>query len=145
MEKKFKICEVTRKGELDCYIAVRKNLFGKEVSEIINLDIDPRGGLKILHSGKKFELNQSNIHVEPILELENVQDFIPVKAYHNFQFESNIFSVNSQISKIFENKYLKLKYKYIQFDGVVYKVKFKEVYTHPYYDQYVYYNYQIVK
>ena len=40
MEKKFKICEVTHKEKLDYYIVVKKNLFGKEVAEIVNLDID---------------------------------------------------------------------------------------------------------
>lgn len=145
MEKKFKICEVTHKGKLDYYIVVKKNLFGKEVAEIVNLDIDQRGGLKIVHSGKKFELNQVGQHVEQIEGLENVGEFIPVEGYNNSLFNPEIITINPSISKILENKYLKLKNKFVQIDGIVYEVKFKEVYTHPLYDQYVYYNYQIIK
>ena len=145
MEKRFKICEVTHKEELDCYIAVRKNLFGKEIAEIVNLDIDSKGGLRIIHSGKKFDLNQVGLQVNEIPELENVGEFIQVEVYNNSLFESDILTVSSQISKIFENKYLKLKNKFVLVDGIVYEVKFKDIYTHPLYDQYIYHNYQIIK
>ena len=140
--KAFKIYFVEIYQEENCYIAVRKNILGKEIAEEINFDIDPKGGLKIIHLGKEFDLHVQN-GIRKTLLFDNVKrDFIPIEAYPSFMSEDKL-TISKKFYDILENGYLKYKEKYFIVNGVILKTKFDRIYDNPYYEC-KNYNYKIL-
>lgn len=113
--------------------------------ERINFDVDSRGGLKVVRG---FESNNITISENDKISMIYTEDveFIPVQAYDHFGIDGQL-RVPKEFYEIFENSYLKNKYKYVLWDGVVEKVEFYQVCdyeSHATNMDYTYYLYKIV-
>lgn len=142
--REFNIYLVEEEKNQDYYIAVKKNIFGKEIAQKINFDIDSRGGLKIVFSNMFLSLDiklKSTMHIL----FESVEgNFIPVPAYPDgvYTTDGKTLMVSKEFYEIFENRYLRHKNKFVLYDGVIQEVKFSQVYEHPKLN-YTYYYYTI--
>lgn len=94
----------------------------------INLDVDKRGGLKIIYIEETTRKKIKDL--EPIMYVKN-KDFIPVTGWFGMSCDDGQLIVQEQYQKIFENRYLKYKCKYILWNDVVEKVRFFGAVPHP--------------
>lgn len=140
--KKFDIYLAEEYLEPDYYVAVSKSIFGKVKAELINFDIDSRGGLKIIHLGKKYNFHIMNA-IKTLLFNNIKGDFIPIDTVPLDELKNDTLTISKKFYDILENKYLKYKEKYFLVDGVILKTKFDKVYNNPYYNS-INYNYKIL-
>ena len=96
----------------------------KEKIEMVNFDVDTRGGIKLV----KLNLTVQKLPENATLLLSNVtSDFTPVSVSNDEDFKDIpdlVFADRDAVFSILENKYLRHKAKYVSWDGVIVRVKF---------------------
>lgn len=124
IKKGFEVYEIEEYKTPTYYVALKKNIFGKEKTIKINFDVDTRGGLKIIPL-EEVDLNCNGITRKLIFS--NIKgNFIPVNIYKR-GYGSEEMEVPEKIHRIFENRYLKTKPKYGLYDGVPEKIVFSRI------------------
>lgn len=90
--------------------------------ERINLDVDPRGGIRVVHLRKNEEVKGSELS----LLLPNVKNnFKPVIARKATGLSKEQVYVDMDMHSILNNDYLSLKeYVFASVDGIRFKIKF---------------------
>lgn len=111
-----------KENEKDVYYISRMNSKDVVSVEKVNFDINPRGGLSIIRLGVTVPA-QSIFMTEKnrVFDFLNDDDFIPVFAKDSEDID--FVYIPEKIDKIYTNKYLNKKEKYILWDQVVVKVQ----------------------
>ena len=120
---------------LDDYIDyIFVDIFSKleELEPIINPSIieDFKNSIEYIKNIRKQYTREKIKDLEPIMYVKN-KDFIPVTGWFGMSCDDGQLIVQEQYQKIFENRYLKYKCKYILWNDVVEKVRFFGAVPHP--------------